>query len=133
MFGSRRVEAALAALQAENSDLRQQLRLERAQAAANLQTLLDRLLAATNPSALREVRRTPDRGPVQAPDQRRRLNYPGSTAPSLRPPSPPSHPVPGSVPLTDQQIASVLSTSDSYTAAPQEYRLADPQPVDKAI
>lgn len=140
MFWSRRTEAILAALRAENADLRAQLRLERSQSAAQIQALLDRLMAATNPAALREVRRTPGQEPVPtAPEQRRRLNYPVSAAPSLRPPSPPSHPVPGTVPLTDAQLAAVITTFDTYNPTPysndtkpDQLPINFPAPQDKA-
>jgi len=115
MFGSRRTEAALAALQAENSDLRLQLRTERAQFAEERQNLLDRLLALTEPGALREVRRAPSPGPVPTPSpehaRRRRLNYPSSAAPSVRPPDPATPPTPGTRPLTDSQVQSVLQAA----------------------
>lgn len=52
-------QLALSALQAENSDLRAQLRLEREQFEVERQHLIDRILALTHPPALREVRRTP--------------------------------------------------------------------------
>lgn len=121
MFGSRREQAALAALQSENSDLRSQLRLERAQFAEERQVLLDRLLAATSPSTLREVRRAPDREPrttVPPQVQRRRSHFPGS-APTLRPPSPPSLPTPGAVSLTDTQVQAITTASDTLSATEQ--------------
>lgn len=119
MFGSRRTEAVLAALQAENSDLRQQLRHERAQFAEERQSLLDRLLASMNPSALREVRRAPARESMPSPfpePKRRRLHYPGSGAPTMRPPDPPTPSAPGAVPLTDSQLLAIATSSDSITS-----------------
>lgn len=94
MFTSRRIESVLAALRAENSDLRTQLRLEREEAAQREKILLDRVLALTNPGALRVVSRatpgTPSQEPVStfpAEYTPRRINYPGYLA-STRPPSP---------------------------------------------
>lgn len=119
MFGSRRTEAALAALQAENSDLRLQLRTERDQFAQERQQLLDRLLAVSVPNALREVRRAPTRGPgttFDVPQQRRRLHYPGEGVPTMRPPDPPSLPTPGTTPLTDAQLRTIITSSDTFTS-----------------
>lgn len=115
MFGSRRFESVLAALRAENSDLRAQLRQERESWSTERQTLVDRILALSAPGALREVRRVlpatpePKVGGHAAP---RRLNYPGY-APYLRPPSPASPPsTPGSLPLTDVQKADVIAQAE---------------------
>lgn len=55
MFGKRALEKALSITLAENADLKQRLRdadLERSK-------LLDRIMALTNPGALREVNRPP--------------------------------------------------------------------------
>lgn len=94
MFMSRQTEAVLAALRAENTDLRTQLRLEREEAAQREKALLDRILALTNPGALRVVARAAPGSPSQEPvspihseHTSRRLNYPGYPA-STRPPSP---------------------------------------------
>jgi hypothetical protein len=85
-------QLALTALQAENSDLRAQLRLERQQAADLQQVLLDRLLALTNAPALREVRRTPlgEVAPPSKPTVSRLPPYP----PRLSGPPPSSPPKP---------------------------------------
>lgn len=116
MFQNRRIEAALRALQAENSDLRAQLLRERAQFAEERQHLLDRLLAMTNPGALREVRRAPHQEPARLnrPESKRPpvRHFPVDPVPSLRPPSPPSPPVPGTVSLTDAQLRAVASQID---------------------
>lgn len=122
MFWSRRsTESVLAALRAENSDLRAQLRAERAQYESERTSLLDRILALSAPAALREVRRAPPQESAPAailPQTRpRHPNYPGR-ATYLRPPSPPSLPVPGALPLTDAERTAVLSTSSMTTTFP---------------
>jgi hypothetical protein len=108
------MEAALSALRAENSDLRVQLRLERAEWATERQTLVDRLLALSAPAALREVRRAPPQEPAPsalATDRPRRIHYPGYTS-YLRPPSPPHPPALGGVSLSDGDRYSVLLDKD---------------------
>lgn len=119
MFWSRRsTESALAALRAENSDLRAQLRAERAQWESERISLLDRLLALSAPAALREVRRAPPQESAPFfPKRPRHPNYPGH-APSLRPPSPPSTPVPGAVPLTDADRQSISLSPQSISISP---------------
>ena len=69
-------QLALSALQAENSDLRAQLRLEREQFEAERVTLIDRILSLTNPIALREVRRTPlgESAPSPFPDLQKSIS-----------------------------------------------------------
>jgi hypothetical protein len=124
MFWSRRsTESVLAALRAENSDLRAQLRAERAQWEADRISLLDRLLALSAPAALREVRRAPSQEPAAAAihsskPRPRHPNYPGR-ATYLRPPSPPSLPTPGTSPLSDTDRLSVtMQLGDTVTTSP---------------
>jgi hypothetical protein len=81
-------QLALSTLQAENTDLRQQLRLEREQSEAAKRELVDRILALTNPPALREVRRTPPVGGLLDPAFRHRNHATDSL-----PPYPPRTPV----------------------------------------
>lgn len=88
-------ELALSALQAENTDLRSQLRSERAQFETERLQLIDRLMALTNHLALREVRRTPQgegESPIPSPPRRTTSRLPPypprQTDP---PPSPESH------------------------------------------
>jgi hypothetical protein len=66
------VELALSALQAENSDLRTQLRLERQQFEAERQELINHILA--KPS-VQEVRRTP-LGEAPSPAKRPQVQMP---------------------------------------------------------
>ena len=87
-------QLALSALQAENSDLRAQLRLERSQYEQERLSLLDRILALTNTPALREVRRTPQ-GDLLSPAKVRSTTnrlppYPPTKAASPASPSPTS-------------------------------------------
>jgi hypothetical protein len=80
------MENRLATLRAEISDLRQQLREEREERKA----LIDRLIAATAPGALREARRVPPapgEGPADTGLKRHGINFPGYE-PNLRPPTP---------------------------------------------
>ncbi len=108
MFG-KTLANIVAALRAENTDLRQQLRLEREQWSQERLKLLDRLLALTAPGALREVapRQTPTGPKVETtPKAPRRLNIPGvafDTYPPLRG-QPPS--VPDSI--TDQALSDIV-------------------------
>lgn len=83
----RRSQEVVGLLAAEVSDLREQLRLREQQWAEERAQLLDRILALSNPNALREVRRPPNPEAHSAPaDPRpRRLHYPGYM-PSFRPP-----------------------------------------------
>jgi hypothetical protein len=79
--GPSSAQLALSALQAENADLRAQLLRERTQYEEERRHLIDRLLALTNPPALREVRRTPQGDLLspakhQTPTQRRLPPYP---------------------------------------------------------
>lgn len=96
--GPSSAQLALSALQAENTDLRAQLRLERVQYEEERRSLIDRLLALTNPTALREVRRTPQ-GDLLSPAKRH------TPIPRL-PPYPPAKaadpPTQLSLPLKDQ-------------------------------
>ena len=99
MFGKRALEKALSITLAENADLKQRLRdsdIERSK-------LLDRIMALTNPGALREVNRPPpSKGDWETPPAvstkpqsttKKRVNrFPGNdlmTQPT-RQPSPPS-------------------------------------------
>ena len=121
MFWRRRTEAILTTLLAENTDLRAQLRAERAQWTEERQQLLDRVLAIEAPAALREVRRAPSREPVPTsfsdPARRR---YPAGSAPTLRPPSPPHPPVPGSsTTLTDQERRAIFEAMDALNTPAQ--------------
>ena len=107
MFGARRaLEKALSVVLAENADLKQRLRdsdVERAK-------LLDRIMALTNPGALREVTRPPlprpEAPPADSPESDEAMNdrgsrYPGSEVyvPPSRPATPPE---PRFAPTPDQ-------------------------------
>ena len=113
---ARYVEGVLAALQAENSDLRQQLRAEREKWEGEREKLLDRILALSAPGALREVRRAPSPHPQEpmgppGASRRQRLHFPGYTT-DTRPPSPstpPSAPAHAPHTLTDSQAAEAIS------------------------
>lgn len=98
------VESMMAQLRAENTDLRQQLRLEREEWHKERLALLDRLLAVESPGALREARRLPEPPrPPHVESGRRRLNFPGRQT-DLRPPSPktpPAQPAPHDAHLAD--------------------------------
>lgn len=115
MWWNRSVEAALSALRAENSDLRQQLRLERAEWAEERERLIDRILALDRPAALREVRRAPQsQGPTNFSPQSerpRRINQPGY-APYQRPPFPPHPPAPGTISLSDHEVQAVKANAE---------------------
>lgn len=128
MFWRRRTEAVLTTLLAENTDLRQQLRAERAQAAEERQALLDRVLAVEAPAALREVRRAPPRehGATPLPEPKRR-RYPTGTASSLRPPSPSSPPVPGgsTTSLTDHERQALFAAMDTMNTPPDGTPIPD--------
>jgi hypothetical protein len=83
MFGlGRRTDALLSILRAENSDLRQTLREERAAWVAERQGLLDRIVALASPAVLRELRRDAAVQPTGTPSPQRavpewRPNFPG--------------------------------------------------------
>lgn len=106
MFG-KTLTNIVAALRAENTDLRQQLRLERESWSTERQKLLDRILALTAPGALREVARpTPAQRPLETPSAPRRLHYPGdysNSYPALR-----AQPPTVSDSLTDIQVKSIV-------------------------
>jgi hypothetical protein len=126
MFWRRRTEAVLTTLLAENTDLRQQLRAERAQWAEERLTLLDRVLAVDAPAALREVRRAPPRESSATPDPKRR-RYPTGPAPSLRPPSPSAPPVPGgsTSSLTDHERQALFAAMDTIHTPPHGTPIPD--------
>lgn len=128
MFWRRRTEAVLTTLLAENTDLRQQLRAERAQWAEERRTLLDRILAIDAPAALREVRRAPPResSATPLPDPKRR-RYPTGPAPSLRPPSPSAPPVPGgsTSSLTDSERQALFAAMDTIHTPPHGISIPD--------
>jgi hypothetical protein len=67
-------EIALSALQAENSDLRTQLRLERAQFETERLQLIEHILALAKP-VVQEVRRTP-LGEAPSPAKRPQIQMP---------------------------------------------------------
>lgn len=77
---TRVLQDAIAALKAENSDLRAQVRLIQ-QAAHDRETaLIDRLLAVCQPAAHREVHPLPPRPIVSSPgngEHQRKVNFPG--------------------------------------------------------
>lgn len=110
---SRRYEAALSALQAENTDLRQLLRELQAQHSAERQLLLDRIMALTAPGGLREVKRAPS-ATSAAPEaadptgsKPRTFIHPGGHLKS-HPPFPSRPPqLPGS--LTDNAVRDVVN------------------------
>lgn len=89
-----RPNAALQALQAENSDLRAALRLEREQFAAERKQLLDRIMVLSAPTSYRELTRQPDVRKIQGSDELqpkvRHLHYPGDRP--LTPPALPRRP-----------------------------------------
>lgn len=109
MFGSR-TAALIAALQAENSDLRSTLRRERDAWAAQNQSLVDRILALTAPGGLREVKRDPSQPrPAEPPATPRRFHYPGDRPSSY--PALPAQPPQVSDPLTDAQLLDIMDKS----------------------
>lgn len=71
----------LAILKAENADLRAQLRAEREQFIKERQELVDLLVASTNPTAIREVRRNHPPNVIKLPSPakptRPRIHFPG--------------------------------------------------------
>lgn len=116
MFGWRqrpnKEDAAFQALAAENTDLRRALREERQAHTAEVQGLLDRIMALTAPGAVRELKRQP---PSTSPEpvepttsSRPRIRYPGLSHIS-RPPLPATPPqVPGSSQLTPRQVEALF-------------------------
>lgn len=82
-----------ARLRADASDLKdrveklhKEMEASRAEAAAREKDLLDRLLAVTNPGAMKTLQAPQERKPAPA-SQKTRIHYPGYS-PDLRPPDP---------------------------------------------
>lgn len=93
-FGRRAQDAALAALRAEISDLRQHMRDERTAWSEERRLLIDRMIALVSPLALREARResAPDRGTAPVPPAERwQANHPGMDDPYPEPVSKPDN------------------------------------------
>lgn len=96
MFGSKASERAMAALVAENTDLRRSLRDERERWATERQQLLDKLIACVNPAATRELSRaantTPPSPSIEVKSKTemrpRRINFPGYSNAVALPPYP---------------------------------------------
>jgi len=93
VFGKRALEKALNIVVAENADLKQRVRDVEAEKAL----LLDRIMALTNPGALREVHRPLPKGSEVLPEEpeeqkHKRHRYPGNDlmAPPTRPATPPN-------------------------------------------